>query len=178
MSLRDALLKAGAVNKNQKREAERDLKKNRKKKQGERERAKVVKRREQEAARLARQEKESAYVAARKRREGESAAAAAQLRVRHLIQAHGVQVKGGKGTRFYFPMLDGVTIGRLIVPWSVARSLRAGQSAIAALVLPYDDEVDYRIVPRAVAEDIRRVAARQIVFFNETAGDEPFTDDL
>ncbi|MCP4808607.1 MAG: DUF2058 domain-containing protein [Proteobacteria bacterium] len=179
MSLRDALLKAGAVDKKQKRKVERDLKKSRKKSQGDRERAHVVRKREKAQARQEKERLKAERLKARKAREKGSAQEAAKLRVRHLIQAHGVHLKGGTGTRFYFPMMDGVTIGRLWTPWTIARSLRAGQSAIAALVVPYDDEVTYLVIPRDIALTIRASAPEQLVFFNETnGGDEPFTDDL
>lgn len=178
MSLRDALLQAGAIDKKKKKQVERDLKNKRKKKQGDRERASVIRRREKAEAKARAQEARERRTTERKRREDAAAVAAAHLRTRHLVAAHGVHTKGRNGTRFYFPMLDGVTVGRLWVPWTVARSLRSGQHAVAGLVHPYDDEVEYLVIPRDIALTIRASLANTVVFFNETAGDEPFTDDL
>ncbi len=182
MSLRDALLKAGAVDKKKLRQTERELKRQRRKAEGSKDKKKkllAAERAEKQAAFEARQ---AERLAARKRHEGESARAAAELRVRHLVKAHAIQTRGGGGTRFFFPMLDGRSIGRLRVPWSVARGLRAGDYGIAALTSPFGDP-EYLIVDRQAAEKVHASSASTLVFWNQEPGSaqdpaDCFTDDL
>ncbi len=182
VSLRDALLKSGAIDKKKLRETERELKRQRKQDEGSRDKKKRLQAQERAARQAESEARQAQRLEARKRHESESSKAAAALRVRHLVKAHAIQTRGGGGTRFYFPMLDGKTIGRLRVPWTVARGLRAGDYAVAALTNPYSDP-EYLIVDRVAAEKVHASSASTLVFWNQEPGSaqdpsDCFTDDL
>jgi uncharacterized protein YaiL (DUF2058 family) len=181
MSLRDALVKAGAVSKKRKAATERELKRQRKKKQGSQERKGVVARRERDARKAAEAKRLQAVRDARQARHAVDALHARGMRVLHLLTAHRQQVGMGRA-RFYFVGLDGLHVQRLWVPWKVARGLRAGALAICALEHRFD-QVEYVVVPRAIALNVRALKPAAVRFLNDTPADpeDPqngFIDDL
>ena len=107
MSLRDALLKSGAVSKKKVKQVERDLKNQRKKAQGHQERKNAVAKREKAEARRLAAERRAERAAAVAERRDRSAEEARVLQRRHLLEAHRIQVRTGQGTRFFFAH-DGV----------------------------------------------------------------------
>lgn len=181
MSLRDALVKAGAVSKKRKAATERELKRQRKKRQGNQERKGVIARRERDARKAAEAERLAKVRAARRARHDIDAKHARSMRALHLITAHQQPIGMGRA-RFYFVGLDGVHVQRLWVPWRVARGLRAGALAICALEHRFD-QVEYVVVPRAIALNVRDLKPAVVRFLNETPADpdDPengFIDDL
>lgn len=170
MSLRDALLKAGAVDKKKVREVERSLKEDRKQQQGHRERKHVVETRERETAEAQRERELRERLEARKARESEREVLARAQRVRQILRHHGIQPAGGPA-RFHHRDADGVLLPRLELPWTLARGLRSGRMALAALRADYSDEVDYLLVPREVAERVHALEPGALVFFNAEAPD-------
>ena len=170
MSLRDALLKAGAVSKKRVKKTERGLKQKRKSEQGQRDKKKHLRAREREEAEAARAQREASMRSARAQRRDRTETEARALRTRHLLEAHRIGVRTGKGTRFFFAH-EGV-VKRLIVPWTIARGLRAGVYAIAVLERPYSDD-EYVVIPAATAEQVED----KVLFRNLEPGDEGFTDD-
>ncbi|HJN78072.1 MAG TPA: DUF2058 family protein [Myxococcota bacterium] len=170
MSLRDALLKAGAVSKKRVKKTERGLKEKRRAEQGQRDKKKQIRARERQEAEAARAQREASMRSARAQRRDRTEKEARALRTRHLLEAHRIQVRTGKGTRFFFAH-EGV-VKRLIVPWTIARGLRAGVYAIALLERPYVDD-EYVVIPAATAEYVED----EVLFRNLEPGDEGFTDD-
>jgi len=170
MSLRDALLKAGAVSKKRVKRTERELKKQRKKKQGAQDKKKLVQAREREAKQQEAARREAELRERRARQRDRTEAEARTLRRRHLLEAHRIRLGTGKGTRFFF-VHQGV-VKRLIVPWTIARGLRAGAYAIAVMEQPFSDD-DYVVLPAEVADRVPEA----VLFRNLEPGDEGFTDD-
>ncbi|MED5372925.1 MAG: DUF2058 family protein [Myxococcota bacterium] len=169
MSLRDALLKSGAVSGKQVKRANRQLKKSRKNKQASREKAKVVAQREQQEQEAARQAELDRKLQEAKARAALEQKAARALRLTHLIQGGHLRLSGGPA-RFFFVGLDGLHIQRMWVPFSVAQGLRAGAMAIAVLEQRYS-EPEYVVVERQLALRIRELRESALVFFNEEPPD-------
>ncbi len=163
MSLRDALLKAGAVNQKQVRKANRDLKKKRKKEQSQRDKKRVVEARQQETRRDEKKQRQDERLKARKERQAATAASARALRTRHLLQAHAVGFRNGP-VRFHHLDQEGRLALRMHLPWSLARGLRSGSYAVALLQRPFQDD-SYVIIDRETAEKVPDA----LVFFNETS---------
>lgn len=170
MSLRDALVKAGAVDKKKVREVERELKQERKQQQAHRERKHIVEAKAREEAREARERLERERLAARKAREQSHDAAARRQSIRQMLRHHGLQPAGGPA-RFYHRSHDGRLLLRLDLPWTLARALRIGGLGLAALENEYADEVVYLLIPRQVAERIASLDPSNLVFFNATPPD-------
>ena len=166
MSLRDALLKSGAVSKKQVKGTERRLKKERKQKEASKEKARLVAQREAQAQAKAKAEATQAKLEERIALAKIEAAAAKKLRLVHLIQGGHLRLSGGPA-RFFFVGRDDKTVGRLWVPWTVARGLRSGALAIAILQQRHEDD-DYVVIERALAEQVLGIHPPAIRFFNTT----------
>jgi uncharacterized protein YaiL (DUF2058 family) len=166
MSLRDALLKSGAVSKKQVKGTERRLKAERRKKQASKEKAKLVAKREAEALAKAKAEAAQAKLEQRIALARIEAAAAQKLRLVHLIQGGHLRLSGGPA-RFFFVGRDERTVHRLWVPWKVAQGLRSGALAIAILQQRHVED-DYVVIERALAEQVLGIHPPAIRFFNLT----------
>lgn len=166
MSLRDALLKSGAVSKKQVKGTERRLKRERKQKESSKEKARLVAKREAEALAKAKAEAIQAKLEERIALAKIEAAAAQKLRLVHLIQGGHLRLSGGPA-RFFFVGVDDKTVLRLWVPWTVARSLRSGALAIAILQQRHVED-DYVVIERALAEQVMGLHPPSIRFFNAT----------
>lgn len=166
MSLRDALLKSGAVSKKQVSSTERRLKRERKKQQANKEKARLIAQREAKAKAEAQERAAQAKLAERIRLSKIEAAAARKLRLVHLIQGGHLRISGGPA-RFFFVGLDDKTVQRLWLPWQVARGLRAGALAIATLERRHE-EADYVVIERALAEQVRDIHPPALRFFNQS----------
>lgn len=176
MSLRDALLKAGAVNKKAVQKTERELKQQRKQHQGARERKSEVEAREKAEAAQREQDRLARAREAIARRESmaelsERARNARGVRVRQLLAAHGIEPQHGE-VRFFVPSLDRTHLVRLELSWGLARALREGRMAVAAVERAYSDDPDYRVVNRLIAERVLSVDPRFIVFHNAEPPDD------
>jgi uncharacterized protein YaiL (DUF2058 family) len=165
MSLRDAMLKAGVVDKKKVQDVNRQLKQERKADQGARERKWILEAKEAEERQRAKEEHERQVIEARRAREAERGAQANALRVRQLLRRHRLHVREG-GTAFYVRSLDGQKLLRLNLPVNIARDLRGGRLALAALEPSYGGPPDYFLITRDVA---LRVLESQgaLPFFNE-----------
>lgn len=166
MSLRDALLKSGAVSKKQVKGTERRLKKERKQKQSSKEKARLVAQRKATAQAKAQAEATQAKLQERIALSKVEAAAAQKLRLVHLIQGGHLRLSGGPA-RFFFVGLDDKTVQRLWVSWTVARGLRSGALAIAILERRHVQD-NYVVIDRALAEQVLDIQPRSIRFFNLT----------
>lgn len=170
MSLRDALLKSGAVSKKQVKGTERRLKRERKKQEASKEKAKLVARREAEARERAQAAATQAKLEERIALAKIERAAAQKLRLIHLLQGGHLRLSGGPA-RFFFVGRDQRTIERLWLPWSVARGLRAGALAIASLEQRHV-EASYVVIERPLAEQVQAIHPPSIRFFNVTPADD------
>ena len=161
MSLRDALLKAGAVNQKQVRKANRDLKQRRKQKQSRRDKKQVVEARQEETQKSQREERQQERLKARRESQVETEARARALRTRHLIEAHTVGFRDGP-VRFHHLDRERRVALRMRLPWSIARGVRSGAYAVALLQRPFLDDA-YVIIDRDTAEKV----PDSVVFLNE-----------
>ncbi|MFT5586461.1 MAG: hypothetical protein ACI9VR_004060 [Cognaticolwellia sp.] len=166
MSLRDALLKSGAVSNKQVKGTERRLKKERNQKQSSKEKAKLVAKREAKAQANAQAEATQAKLEERIALAKIEAAVAQKLRLVHLIQGGHLRLSGGPA-RFFFVGRDDKTVQRLWVPWMVARGLRSGALAIALMEQRHVED-SYVVIERALAEQVLGIQPRSIRFFNVT----------
>lgn len=164
MSLRDAMLKAGVVDKKKVQDVNRQLKQERKADQGARERKAILEAKEAEERQRAREEHQRQVIEAKRARESERGAQANALRVRQLLRRHRLHVREG-GTVFHAPSLDGQRLLRLNLPVNIARDLRAGRLALAALEPSYGGPPDYFLITRDVALRVLE-SQGELPFFN------------
>lgn len=168
MSLRDALLKSGAVSKKKVQQTNRELKKERKKKQAHREKKVVVETRQQQAEAAEKEARRQARLQARQESQAEASARGRALRVRHIVKGNAIQVRGGP-VRFHHLDHERRLALKWNLPWSIAHGLRKGQYAIALLEQPYQ-EPEYVIIDRESALKVPSA----LLFFNEVPPpDEP-----
>lgn len=170
MSLRDALLKAGAVNQKKVAEVNRELKHERKQAQAQRERRTVLEAEAERARAEAAERRKQEVLTARRERQAQQGAAAARLRTQQLIRRYHLRYREGPA-RFYHPDLGGRHLLRLDLPERLAQELRAGALAVAALQPSWGGEPDYHLIPREVALRIVEQDAGSVVFFNPQAPD-------
>lgn len=169
MSLRDAMLQAGLIDKKKKRQADRQSKRSRRKKQGNRQRRSEAEAQAAAAREAAREAELQRQIAERQARAERSLEDARRLQARHLLQAHRIDANFGP-VRFFHRAVAGPALLRMDLPWTVARGLREGRLVIGALV-GYG-EPEYVIVPAGVAERVR--VPELLVFWNrEGCPDEP-----
>lgn len=171
MSLRDAMLKAGVVDKKKVRDTERALKESRRQEQGHREARALVEAREAALLAAEREEDQRRQREERARRESEQAAAEGALRVRHLLRHHRLRVGSGM-VRFHHRAADGPTLVAWDLPRFVAEGLRDGRLAVAALREP--GGVAYALIVAEVALKVQAIRPEDLVFFNVTPpGSDP-----
>lgn len=169
MSLRDALLKSGAVDKKAKQQADRALKQARKREQAQQQRKRDLERAAREQAAAAAQDAEAARMARRVQRQEERADATRQLRVRHLISHHRLPLDRGE-VRFFHKDVDGRRLHKLRVPTRIAEGLRQGALGIACLESP-DADPEYVVLAREPAERVAALDPRVVVFLPDLADD-------
>lgn len=167
MSLRDALLKSGAVSKKQAQASERQARRERNKKKGNRKKQKALRAEEAAAASAQREAQLAERVAARRALREAQEAAARTHRARQLIRQHGFEGVRGGPVRFHHRGLAGGGLHRMELPWSVARALREGRMAIAGLSHPFSEQIEYYIVPLHVVERLESVLPEAVVFHND-----------
>lgn len=170
MSLRDALLKAGAVSNKKVAEVNRQLKDERKHAQAQREKKTLSEARAEQERREAAEHRLRELAEARRQREALHGAEAARLRTRELIRSHRLRFADGPA-RFWHPAVDGVGLLRLDLPWPLARELRAGRLAVAVLEPSWGGEPEYHLLPRGIADRIAEQDPRAVVFCNPTVPD-------
>lgn len=175
MSLRDQLLKAGLVDKGKVREANRDLKRQRRQEQAHRDRKAAVEAREAAAREEARVADVQRRRAERAAREAEREEATRLRLVDNLVGAWRLPDRTGPQPFFTWTP-DRRHAHRLRLPESVAWDLRRGSLAVAWTGRP--DDPQYALLPAATARRVLAHAPERIVFFNEAPppGDDPALD--
>lgn len=167
-SLRDQLLKTGAISKAQKHRA--DHEKRRERKQHQKGQFDEITQEQQRQAYEARLEAQRA--ADRQRAAMQHAQQAAQeqrLQVQHLIDYWSVPVEPFGDQRWYFTTRQ-KKITYLSVSDPIATQLRTG--ALAIVERPDDTENPYSLVDHDAAELIKRIDPQYIRFYNTEPADE------
>lgn len=162
-SLRDKLLKAGAVSKKEARKAKTEARKKRKKgRQGEAEAAEVERQRREafEAKKAAEAEAARAREA---ERQAEREAQELEVRLRQLTERHALPKIRGQDGVFYFVGADR-RVRRFYSRFDVLEELMQGKLGI--VVAPWDDHRDFRVVRREGLERLAELAPERILFWN------------
>jgi uncharacterized protein YaiL (DUF2058 family) len=162
MSLRDALLQAGVVNKKAKKKTERELQQARKKSQSHLRRKKALQQDRDRAAESAKAAAQAERRIDRIRLMGQRAEAARALRTRQLIEHHHLRFDPGP-VGFFHKDTAGRRVLRLRVPRKVADGLRKGRLGIVLHQSLYE-EPQYRVLPRDIAKIIQELESSSVVF--------------
>lgn len=163
--MRDLFVQKGLVSEKRARQVDRELKEDRRQAQGERRG-----RREVEAEERARAEAEAQASAAARRSAAEADAAARSAhehvhRVRQIVLRNRVGARGP--VPFFVREPGGVRVVGLSLPEAVARDLRAGRLAVAALV-EEDGGVGVHVVAERAARKLAEVAPEALWLFVTT----------
>ena len=164
MSLRDQLLKAGVVNKKKVRQANRQLKKQRRTEQGERQSKKALARaaKAEAAARLA---ERAAKVEADKARARAIREREAQQRAVHMwLRTHRIPPREGNQL-FFHRSARAPRLVRCMLPESVVMELRRGGLAVA-WDGPSSAAPEYLLLPDTTARRLAELAPERLVFLN------------
>ena len=164
MSLRDQLLKAGLVNKKKVRQANRQLKKNRKKTQGAR-KSKQELAADAKSAEAKRQAELRAKVLAERGRRREIRLREEQQRaVQSWLRTHRIPLREGNQL-FFHRSARGPRLHRCLFPESTVLELRRGRLAIA-WDGPSSQAPEYVLLPDVTARRLLELAPERVVFFN------------
>jgi uncharacterized protein YaiL (DUF2058 family) len=162
-SLRDKLVKAGAVSKKDARKAKTETRKQRKKgRQGEAEAAEAQRRQREafEAKRAAEAEEARARAAAV---QAEREASERDARLRQLTERHCLPKIRGQDAVFYFVGPDR-RVQRFHSRFDVIEELQQGKLGIVSA--PFDDHRGFRVVRREGLEKLAEEAPERILFWN------------
>lgn len=167
MSLRDALLAKGVVNKKDVARVNRELKDERRAEQGSRRGHSETER--EEAQRLEAEREAAAAERKRERDEREARRVALELRLRIDNVVRTNAVRPGSGQPFWHKTFGGTRIARLEVSSGIAYQLRCGEAGIAAHTPPAagEGEMDYVVLPKKAIHKLRALAPERVVFFVE-----------
>jgi uncharacterized protein YaiL (DUF2058 family) len=162
-SLRDKLLKAGAVSKDEARKSRQESRKKKKKgRQGAEEAARKEAARKQ--AFEQRKDVEAQNAKARSKAENEAKERKEKLyRLKQIIERRARLKVGGDQRPFYFLMPDG-RIRRFNTTFAIAEDLRDGKLGIAHA--PYDESQDFRVIDKQGVERLEQLDKSAILFWN------------
>ncbi len=162
-SLRDKLLKAGAVSKKEARKAKTEARKRRKKgRQAEADAAEAERKRRE--AFEARQAEEAEAARAREaERQAEREARELDARLQQLTEQHALPTFKGQDGVFYFVAPD-LHIQRFHSRFDVLEELARGKLGVASA--PWDDHRSFRLVRRDGLERLATLAPQRILFWN------------
>ncbi|MBW2731509.1 MAG: DUF2058 family protein [Deltaproteobacteria bacterium] len=163
-SLRDKLLKAGAVSKAEARKSRTEVRKKKKKGRKGHDETLEKERQRKEAFEAKREEEAGKVRAQQEALNAERARTASQARLRDIIEGHVWRKTRGDDQVFHFVGLSG-RICRFHTNTEVAEKLSSGQLGIVAA--PYDHERDYRVVLPEVLERLAQEAPKMVLFWND-----------
>lgn len=167
MSLRDQLVAKGIVSKKDARRVNQELREQRKQDQGARDRKKHLERARADAEKAEREEALQRRLIERKAREGVREAHELVHRVRQIVLANRLGVRGP--IRFFHKRRDTARLGFLQVNEAIGRKLRAGEVSIAEL--DEGDAASWHVIPRRAAEKLAELEPDRLVFHvTDTAG--------